>query len=127
MSSIPEGLCSTREVGKSGTSIVGLAFSPDGAGLASVSSDGEVWLLDSETGKELIPLRDSSGPYNVREVTVISSAALLGIAIPIWPGEKERFLSFSRDGGKITLSTVGWDTEGLSLRVETWDGTPREK
>lgn len=116
-------LASTREVGKSGTTIVRVAFSPDATRLASVSSDGEVWLWDTKTGKKVILLRHSSGPYEVSEVTAISKTDPR--EIPWAPNGKDRTLSFSQDGGKITLSSVSRSTEGLTIRIETWDGRPR--
>jgi WD40 repeat protein len=116
-------LASTREIGKAGTNIVSLAYSPDGTRLASVSSDGAVWLWDTRSGKELILLGASSGPYAVREATVIANTDSLHVLYEL--PRTERAVSFSRDGGQISLSTVSVTSEGLSIRVEMWDGTPQ--
>jgi serine/threonine protein kinase/WD40 repeat protein len=115
-------LASTHEVGKPVTIVVDLAFSPDGTRLATVSSDHEVWLWDTKSGKELILLHESSGPYVVREFTVIRKSDLFELT-----GVTARSLFFSRDGRQVTLSTVSKSSEGLSVRVETWDGTPRQE
>jgi WD40 repeat protein len=104
---------------------VSLAYSPDGTRLASVSSDGAVWLWDTRSGKELILLGASSGPYAVREATVIANTESLHVLYEL--PRTERAVSFSRDGGQISLSTVSVTSEGLSIRVETWDGTPQRK
>ena len=108
-----------------------IAFSPDGTRLVSVSSDGEVWLWDAKTGKELIPLRESSGPYAIQKVTVIGEGIDEAYRLP--PPEfrtaswKETAISFSPDGRKITMNTVVQDMTGTSVVIETWDGSPRQK
>lgn len=124
-------LASTREAGKTGPDVVSIAFSPDGTRLVSVSSDGEVWLWDAKTGKELIPLRESSGPYVFRKVTVIGEGIDEAYRLP--PPEfrtspwKEIAIFFSPDGRKITMNTVVQDTKGTAVLVETWDGSPLKK
>jgi WD40 repeat protein len=119
---------------ESGNSIMGIAFSPDGTRLVSVSSEGEVWLWDAELGKALIPLRASSGPYAVSEVSVIAEKyapqplapidALVGRSAS---GPMEPSISFSANGRKITLTTVVPNPTGAIVRIETWDGSPRQK
>lgn len=106
--------------------IKSIAFSPDGTRLVSVSSDGDVQLWDSASGRALITLRESSGPYAVREVTVDALGAQLAARLPT--SEAKAFsVSFSPDGRKITLTTVGPDPKGRSVRIVTWDGSPRRK
>ena len=70
---------------------------------------------------------ESSGPYVVREVTVLDE-----LKVP--PGNRfgrttlnEFSIYFSPDGRKITLTTIAPDSKGRSVRIETWDGTPRKK
>jgi WD40 repeat protein len=114
-------LVSFPEAGNTGTTVVSTDFSPDGTRLISVSSDGEVWLWDAGSGKALIQLRESRGPYEVREVTVV--AKKYG---PL-TDKKRVSIAFSPDGQKITLTTVSPDAKGDVVRIETWDGSPRQK
>jgi WD40 repeat protein len=106
------------------TSIASMDFNPDGTRLVSVSSDGDVWLWDTGSGKALIPLRQSSGPYLVREIPVMAERyGLLSRST----GTKQFSISFSPDGRQITLMTVLSNPKDATIRIETWDGSPRRQ
>jgi len=121
-----EKLVSIPEAGNPGTEVMSLAFNPDGSRLVSVSSDGVPRLWDSKSGKALINLSESSGPYvasdiivNVKKNGLESSQSAAS--------EKELSISFTPDGQKITLTTIAPDPKGARIRIETWDGSPRQK
>jgi len=114
-------LVSFPEAGNTGITLLSTDFSPNGTRLVSTSSDGEVRLWDAESGKALIRLQESSGPYEVREVTII--AEKYGFR----DDPKQVSIAFSPDGRKITRTTVMPDPKGARIRIETWDGSPLQK
>jgi WD40 repeat protein len=126
-------LFSFPAAGNTGTSVKGISFSPDGRRLVSVSSDSDVWLWDAKSGKSLISLRNSSGSYWVRDATVSTDDYRpLSDAIDVTDetaakGAKQLSIAFSSDGRFITLTTVMPDPKGAKIRIETWDGSPRQK
>jgi len=63
-------------------------------------------------------LRESSGPYSVREF-IVAGKAMASNAIPT--------LAFSDDGTKILSTTTFSDPLGVRVRIRTWDGSPRVK
>ena len=83
--------------------------------VVSVSADGNVQLWDASSGKALIPLRDSNALVRTYIVT----------GRPPTTTARTFSISFSPDGGKIILSTVSPDPNGMNVRIATWDGTPR--
>jgi WD40 repeat protein len=128
-------LVSFPAAGKADARVMSTDFSLDGTRLVSVLSDGEVWLWDTKLGKALIPLRPSSGPYEIREVTVIADKAdrYMGMTAEearlssVSTEAKQYSVAFSNDGNKITLTTITPNPKGSKIQFETWDGTPRSK
>jgi WD40 repeat protein len=125
-------LISSHAAGRTGTELVSIAFSPDGSRMVSVSSDSEVWLWDTKSGKEMISLPGSSGSYDVRDIKVIAEGIaeayrLIPVEFRFGASWKERSISFSPDGQKIILTTIDPDSKCITVRIETWDGSPRQK
>ena len=98
-----------------GSTILSLAFSPDGTRLVSVTDDGSVKVWDAVSGHQAVALRESSGPYQVREWAVAGR--------PV--AARRASVSFSDDGTHIVLVSVMPDDKGMEIQVRTWDGTPR--
>jgi len=121
-----EKLVSIPEAGNPGTEVMSLAFNPDGSRLVSVSSDGVPRLWDSKSGKALINLSESSGAYVSSDIIVNANKPGLHSSQSAM-SEKELSISFTPDGQKITLTTIAPDPKGARIRIETWDGSPRQK
>jgi WD40 repeat protein len=100
--------------GQSST-IAGLAFSPDGGRLGEIFVDGTVRMFDASSGRLLVTLQESSGPYSSREFVVA------GKATPTDPPT----LAFSDDGTKLVATAVSADPRGARVQIRIWDGSPR--
>ena len=99
-----------------GGTILSLAFSPNGTRLVSVTDDGSVKVWDAVSGHLAATLRESSGPYQVREWAVAGRPM----------AARRVSVSFSDDGTQIVLMSVMPDDKGMKMQVRTWDGSPRK-
>jgi WD40 repeat protein len=85
--------------------------------LGAIASDGTVKVFDPGSGRLLVTLQESSGPYSSRELQVVGRAA----------GFDPPSLAFSDDGTKIVATTSSPDPKGVRIQIKTWDGSPRRQ
>ena len=97
------------------SAVTRLAFSPDGTRLASLSGQG-ITLFDVRSGNQLLVLRESNGPFSVREF--IAPGRLAGGGTTI---------RFSADGNQIIQTIVSSDPRGIKVQTKMWDGSPVAK
>ena len=81
-----------------------------------MTDDGYVKVWDAVSGHLAATLRESSGPYQVREWSVVGR--------PV--AARRVSVSFSDDGTQIVLMSVMPDDKGMKMQVRTWNGTPRK-
>ena len=95
------------------SAVTRIAFSPDGTRIATLSAEG-VTLFDAHSGTQLLMLRESTGPFQVREV-IVPGKILSGVTN----------LTFSSDGGQIVLTDAEPDARGVKVTIKTWNGSAR--
>lgn len=95
--------------------IAGLAISPDGSRAASVTAEGGVRVFDARSGRPLVSLKPSSGPYAIGTWSVTAKALL----------SRSYRLQFSDDGSRLMLTSILPEPGGAKIAIETWDGSPR--
>jgi WD40 repeat protein len=95
--------------------ISGIAFSPDATRLATVSSTGIVKVFDVASGHQLLTLRETSGPFEVREMTINAET-------PMLPGFD---VAFSDDGHQIVVTAFSSNAKVAKVQIKTWNGAPR--
>jgi WD40 repeat protein len=88
-----------------------IAFSPDNTRVATLSSQG-VTLFDARSGTQLLVLRESPGPYHVRDV-IVPGKVLTDVTS----------LVFSDDGQQIIETIVSSDPRGIKVTFKIWDGS----
>lgn len=71
-------------------------------------------LFDAQSGTQLLVLRESTGPFQVREV-IVPGKTLSGVVN----------LTFSDDGRRIVLTEAAPDSRGIKVTIKTWDGSAR--
>ena len=107
--------------------VVALAFSPDGARLASGSDDYTVRIWDTATGRVLLDTIelttsildltfDPTGTY----VAVASAAGTVGVFRTV-----SGFEAFTLRGHTNTVSAVSFSPDGSRIETASWDGTVR--
>jgi WD40 repeat protein len=92
------------------SAVTRIAFSPDGTRIATLSSEG-ITLFDARAGTQLLVLRESSGPFRVREV-LVPGKIFTGVTT----------LAFSDDGRQIIETVMSPDAKGIRVQIKTWDG-----
>jgi WD40 repeat protein len=95
--------------------ISAMAFSPDGTRLATVSPPGIVKLFDLASGHQVLTLRENSGPFEIREMTINAET-------PMLPGLD---VAFSEDGHRIVVTAFSSDPKTAKVQIKSWNGAPR--
>jgi len=103
------------ELAEHSSTVTRLAFSPDGTRLATLSSQG-ITLFDVRSGNQLLVLRESNGPFRVREFIAPGKTSGGGTTI-----------AFSEDGRQIVQTVVANDPRGIKVTFKVWDGSPVTK
>ena len=92
------------------STVTRIAFSPDNTRIATLSGQG-ITLFDARSGTQLLALRESIGPYHVREI-ILPGRALTGATS----------LVFSDDGQEIVETIIANDPKGIRVTIKTWTG-----
>ena len=83
--------------------------------MATLSTQG-ITLFDVRSGNQLLVLRESNGPFSVREFIAPGKVSGGGTTI-----------AFSADGRQIVQTQVANDPKGIKVTFKVWDGSPVTK
>jgi WD40 repeat protein len=97
--------------------VVAIAFSPDAKRLVSASDDGSVKVWDPASGRQMIVLGESSGPYQARE-WVVAARPSRETAV------RRASVYFSDDGRRITAVVISSEIGSVKIQERTWNGAP---
>jgi serine/threonine protein kinase/WD40 repeat protein len=100
------------------------AFSPDGTRAALVSPSGIVAVVECTTGRVIATLRESSGPYRLREIIVTDGTRDHGSLPTSW--SQYSTVRFSQDGMTIEVTTVANDPRGARVQFRSWTAKTRK-
>jgi WD40 repeat protein len=96
--------------------IQSVAFSPDGARIATATDDGVVSLWDAADGGHVLTLKESGGGYSTEEFVVAGKA--IG-------NTRSPRLEYSADGTRLLMTTTVTDPRGIRIIRRTWNGSRR--